>query len=213
MNKIVEMIEVRKKYNTKEILTAFNLEIYEGEMLAIKGKSGSGKTTILNIIGLLDKEDSGSINLFGHSKPPIRSLKAKYLLRNKISYLFQNFALIEDVSVEENLKIPLLYSKKTRKEKQNSMLEALKNVGLGNVLKTKVHALSGGEQQRVAITRILLRPCKLILADEPTGSLDETMRDEVFNILEQLNQKGITIVIVTHDPAIAERCHRTIELN
>lgn len=213
MNKIVEMIEVEKKYSTKQILSAFNLEIYEGEMLAIKGKSGSGKTTILNLIGLLDNEDSGKINLFGQPKPPIRSRKAQDLLRNKISYLFQNFALIEDVSVEENLKIPLLYSKKTRKEKQRSMLEALNNVGLSNILKTKVHALSGGEQQRVAIARILLRPCALILADEPTGSLDENMRDEIFNILKQLSQKGITIVIVTHDPAIANRCHRTIELN
>lgn len=212
MEKIVELQDIGKKYGTRDILKDFNLDIFEGEMLAIKGKSGSGKTTILNIIGLLEKEDSGTVKILGELKPPLRSRKAKYMLRNEISYLFQNFALIEDVSVEENLKIPLLYSKKNKKEQQKSMIEALAQVGLGNVLKTKVHALSGGEQQRVAIARILLRPCKLILADEPTGSLDETLRDEIFSILESLNKKGMTIVIVTHDPIIAARCHRTIEL-
>ncbi|MBB4826388.1 putative ABC transport system ATP-binding protein [Sporosarcina luteola] len=213
MDKIVEMYKVDKSYNAKKVLTGFNLDIYKGEMLAIKGKSGSGKSTILNLIGLLEKEDSGIIKLFGQPKPPPRSRRFKLMLRNKISYLFQNFALIEDISVEENLKIPLIYSNKTKKEKQKNMLEALENVGLGDVLRMKVHELSGGEQQRVAIARILLRECQLILADEPTGSLDPILRDEIIDILEILNQKGITIVIVTHDSVLASRCHRIIELN
>ena len=152
-------------------------------MVAITGPSGSGKTTLLNIIGMLENHDRGTVKLFGENRPRVHSRKAQRILRNRLSYLFQNFALIENATVDQNLDIPLIYSKKTRKEKQESKMAALQKVGLDISFKQKVHELSGGEQQRVAIARILLKPCELILADEPTGSLDDDNRNEIMEIL------------------------------
>ncbi|MDR6226659.1 putative ABC transport system ATP-binding protein [Desmospora profundinema] len=190
-----------------------SITVHEGEMVAITGQSGSGKTTILNLMGMLENPDKGTVKLFGEKRPPTHSRKANHILRTRLSYLFQNFALIDNATVNENLAIPLIYSKKSKKEKQDLKTEALQKVGLNISLKQKVHTLSGGEQQRVAIARILLKPCDLILADEPTGSLDADNRHEILEILKGLNEENKTIIIVTHDPTVAETCHRTIPLS
>lgn len=165
------------------------------------------------VSGLLEKPDEGVVKLFGEELPRIGSIKAKQLLRTRLAYLFQNYALIDNATVDENLDIPLLYSKKTKSAKKLLKTEALEKVGLSLSLKRKIHELSGGEQQRVAIARILLKPCDLILADEPTGSLDTANRDEIMSILKELHHSGKTIIIVTHDPDVSKACNRIIELS
>jgi len=212
MKNICEFVNISKSYGDHVVLDNMNMAVGEGEMVAITGKSGSGKTTILNIMGLLEKQDSGVIKLFGDKSPRIGSVRANKLLRTRLSYLFQNCALIDEDTVDYNLEIPLIYSKKTRWEKQNLKIDALKKVGLNISLKQKVYELSGGEQQRVAIARILLKPCELVLADEPTGSLDSENRNEIMRILRELNNAGKTIIIVTHEQYVAEACDRTINL-
>ncbi|UYZ11624.1 ABC transporter ATP-binding protein [Brevibacillus sp. WF146] len=213
MNTVCELVDVSKRYQDHVVLDQIHLQVCEGEMLAITGKSGSGKTTVLNIMGLLEKPSSGTVNLFGENSPRIGSAQANKLLQTRIAYLFQNYALIDDATVDENLEIPLLYSKAARKEKQKRKMDALEKVGLDIPLKQKIYGLSGGEQQRVAIARILLKPCELILADEPTGSLDADNRNEIVKLLQGLNQEGKTIVIVTHDPYVAEACDRIVTLS
>lgn len=213
MNTVCELVDVSKRYQDHVVLDQIHLQVCEGEMLAITGKSGSGKTTVLNIMGLLEKPSSGTVKLFGENSPRIGSAQANKLLQTRIAYLFQNYALIDDATVDENLEIPLLYSKAARKEKQKRKMDALEKVGLDIPLKQKIYGLSGGEQQRVAIARILLKPCELILADEPTGSLDADNRNEIVKLLQGLNQEGKTIVIVTHDPYVAEACDRIVTLS
>lgn len=213
MESICELVQVRKSYANHVVLDNINMTVYEGEMVAITGKSGSGKSTLLNIIGMLERADSGSIKLFDEEIPRIGSKRANKFLRTRVSYLFQNYALIDNATVDYNLEIPMLYSKKPKKEKQELKREALEKVGLNIPLGKKIHELSGGEQQRVAIARILLKPCDLILADEPTGSLDAENRNEIVRILQGLNNEKKTIIVVTHDPYVAQSCNRMIHLS
>lgn len=213
MKTVCELLDVSKRYQDHMVLEHINLKVYEGEMLAITGKSGSGKTTVLNIMGLLENPSGGTVKLFDKKSPRIGSVQANRLLRTRIAYLFQNYALIDDATVDYNLEIPLLYSRETRKEKQKLKMDALEKVGLDISLKQKTYGLSGGEQQRVAIARTLLKPCDLILADEPTGSLDVDNRNEIVKILKGLHDEGKTIIIVTHDQYVAEACGRIIKLS
>lgn len=213
MKTVCELLDVSKRYQDHMVLEHINLKVYEGEMLAITGKSGSGKTTVLNIMGLLENPSGGTVKLFDKKIPRIGSVQANRLLRTRIAYLFQNYALIDDATVDYNLEIPLLYSRETRKEKQKLKMDALEKVGLDIPLKQKTYGLSGGEQQRVAIARTLLKPCDLILADEPTGSLDVDNRNEIVKILKGLHDEGKTIIIVTHDQYVAEACGRIIKLS
>ena len=212
MQRICSMQNVNKSYEKKQVLNQFNLDIYQGEMVAIVGKSGVGKTTILNIIGLLETPDSGRVTLFEQDISRIKLRQINQLLRYKISYLFQNYALIENETISNNLDVALEYVHKSKGEKQKMKEEVLESVGLDVNLNDKIYTLSGGQQQRVAIARLLLKPCELILADEPTGSLDVETRDDILNLLLTLNKLGKTIVIVTHDDTIAKRCHKTIHL-
>lgn len=212
MLSVCKLRGVSKSYSGKNIINNLDLDIYDGEMIAIVGKSGAGKTTLLNILGLLEKVDKGSIELFNKDVTKIKYRELNKLLRNKISYLFQNYALIDNETVGQNLDIALTYSKKNKAEKRIEKENALKRVGLEIDFKKKVFELSGGEQQRLAIARILLKPSSLILADEPTGSLDRNTRDEILDILKDINSRGITMIIVTHDEVVASKCSRVINL-
>lgn len=212
MTPVCELINVGKSYGDHMVVDDLNLTITQGEMIAITGKSGSGKTTVLNIVGLLEKQDKGLVKLFGEKSPRIGSRGASSLRRTRIAYLFQNYALVAEETVNYNLDIPLTYSRKTRREKQQLKQAVLEKVGLDIPLTRKIYGLSGGEQQRIAIARILLKPSELILADEPTGSLDEGNRDTILGILKDLKHDGKTIIVVTHDPYIAAACDKTTNL-
>ena len=205
---MITLNNIKKKYNEKNIVRNFNLKINKGEFISIVGESGSGKTTLLNIIGLLEKQTSGDIVVMGIKNPTSKELTK--LQREFYGYVFQNYALIEEDSVQTNLKLALKYNKVI--DKQAEINRALKLVGLEGYNKKKVFELSGGEQQRLALARIMLKKCEIILADEPTGNLDNKNRDIVFNILKDLNKQGKTIVIVTHDNYIANKCDKIIKL-
>lgn len=208
---IIELKGVTKSYN-KKILDNFNMSINENEFVAIVGESGKGKSTLLNIVGLLENGDSGEIIIDGESNIEPNSSKASKILRYKINYLFQNFALIDEETVMKNLMLALKYVSINNMDKVNRIKEALDKVGLSGYEDKKVFELSGGEQQRVAIARCILKPSKIILADEPTGSLDEKNRDKVVGLLKDMNKEGKTILVVTHDKKVAEECGRIIEL-
>lgn len=212
MQRICSLKNVDKSYGKIQVLNQFNVDIYPGEMVAIVGKSGVGKTTILNIMGLLERPDSGQVTLFEQEIKKLKLNQMNQLLRYKISYLFQNYALIENETISKNLDVALAYVNKSKREKQKMKEEALKKVGLDVDINNKIYTLSGGQQQRVAIARLLLKPCDLILADEPTGSLDSETRDDILDLLIALNKEGKTIVIVTHDDAVSMKCHKTIHL-
>ncbi len=201
-----------KTFGTKKIFEGFDLEIKAGEMVALTGPSGSGKTTLLNTLGLIEPLEVGEYYLSGEKAPKVNSRAANHLIREKISYLFQNFALVDNLTVEENLMMALRYVKKSLSEKNKMIDEALERVGLPSYQKLKIFEISGGEQQRVAIARTILKPSQIVLADEPTGALDPKNRDEILAILHQLNREGKTIVIVTHDEVVAQNCTRMIQL-
>lgn len=207
---IVKVINLNKNFGSRNILNNFNLSIEEQEIITITGKSGCGKSTLLNIIGLLDEYTSGSLLINGKEISKITSKEAVLLRRYHIGYIFQNYALIERSTVEENLKLAARYT--SEKDIKGIIQQALSKVGLEGYEKKKVYELSGGEQQRVAIARVFIKPCSLILADEPTGSLDSANKLLVLNLLEQLRQEGKTVIIVTHDLDIAERFGRNIRL-
>jgi putative ABC transport system ATP-binding protein len=201
-----------KVYRKHKIFENFSLEIPEGKLTVIHGASGSGKTTLLNIIGLIENFDAGELYLQGRRAPTINSQKSLLLRRKSISYLFQNFALLEDESIEKNLALALIYSKYSKGQKQKKMKEALAWVNLSHALSTKVYSLSGGEKQRVAVAHALLKNSDLILADEPTGSVDKANRDEIVNLLRVEVEQGKTVVIVTHDPEIVAQADFVVEI-
>ncbi|MDR2783134.1 MAG: ATP-binding cassette domain-containing protein [Treponema sp.] len=205
---MIALSNVVKQFNGKTVLQNISIEINEGAFVAIVGKSGSGKTTLLNIMGLLEKPDSGVVSIDGKSR--LSANESLLFYRKKAGFLFQNFALIEDETVEKNLKIALAFN---RTDNQGGMIErALSAVGLSGMGKRKVYQLSGGEQQRVALARILVKNVQYIFADEPTGNLDAQNRDVVFDVLKNLNRSGKTIVFVTHDIGLAKSANEMIEL-
>ncbi len=181
-------------------------------MICVKGASGSGKSTLLNLIGMFDTPDSGKIELFRKTSPQINSKEGRFLMREKIFYCFQNFALVDNESIKYNLSIPLMNRNISKKEKELRINKALQKVGLEKNLNEKIYCLSGGEQQRVAIARAFLKNYELVLADEPTGSLDSNNRDIVMDILTDFHKMGKTIVIVSHDQAVINRCNRVVEI-
>lgn len=181
-------------------------------MVGIEGASGSGKSTLLNMVGMFEQPDEGEIFLFGRPQPKVDSREGRELLHDHIFYLFQNFALVEDETIDYNLEIPLMDSPLGRKEREDLKRRALEQVGLQLPLKEKIFHISGGEQQRVAIARGYLKDFDLLLADEPTGSLDGKNRDAIINLLDQFHQKGKTIIVVSHDPVVMESCQRVVEI-
>lgn len=212
MSIICGVEDVSKRYAGHLVLDGFSMTVGQGEMVAVTGRSGSGKSTLLNMIGVLEAPDAGSISLFGRAAPAVSSRGAGQLLRRHLGYLFQNYALVDNATVEENVRIAQQYVHASRAGKRTMRDEALRRVGLAGFGRRKVYELSGGEQQRVAVARLLVKPCELVLADEPTGSLDSANRDAVLGMLQEMTAAGKTVIVVTHDPAVAAACGRVVEL-
>lgn len=209
---MIKLMNISKKFDDHIIFNNFSLHINDQEMIAITGASGSGKTTLLNIIGLLEAADSGKIIIDNQSNIKTNTALSNKIIREKICYLFQNFALVDDESVDYNLNLALEYRKGSKKEKLELKENALKMVGLNGYLNKKIYTLSGGEQQRISIARAILIPNKIILADEPTGSLDDHNKLIIIDLLKYLKSLGKTIVIATHDNYLANCCDRVIKI-
>jgi len=206
---MIEAVNLTKSYNNEAVVSDFNLKIEKGDFISITGESGKGKTTILNMLGLLEKPDSGQIIVEGKAKLNRQQVMMGW--RHQFGYLFQNYALIENETVANNLKIALEYRKGV--DKKSLMKEALHFVNLNSSFLTKkIYQLSGGEQQRVAIARLFLKESDYIFADEPTGNLDTKNRDIVFDLLKKLNEMGKAVIYVTHDLGLAEKADRWIKL-
>lgn len=206
----LELKNISKKYGNNTIFDNYNLEVKKGTFLGIKGKSGRGKTTLLNIMGLLEDYE-GTLNIMGEEVRYRDKKKRKEMLKKVIGYLFQNYALIDDLTVYENLKIVI--NKKNKIKGKELMLEALEKVGVANeFLNKKIYTCSGGEQQRIAIARLMLKDCDIVLADEPTGSLDDKNTAIVMKLLTQLNEEGKTIVMVSHDDVTLSYCKEIVQL-
>jgi putative ABC transport system ATP-binding protein len=213
---MLHMKDVSKVYRTEMVethaLRDLTMDVREGEFVAVTGPSGSGKTTFLNIAGLLEELTGGSYKLDGVD---VKSLddRARSRLRNqKIGFVFQSFNLIPDLDLFDNVDVPLRYRGLTRADRRRRIEGALERVGLLSRQRHYPAELSGGQQQRVAIARAIAGDPRLLLADEPTGNLDSQMAREVMELLEQLNEKGTTVVIVTHDPELAARAQRNIHI-
>ncbi len=213
---MIKLQNVEKVYRTSSIetlaLNNINIDVKKGEFVSIMGPSGCGKSTLLNIIGLLDAPSKGQIEIDGS---PVERYTDKHLaeLRNrKLGFIFQSFHLINDLSVIDNVEIPLLYRNTSARQRRELAQEALEKVGLSNRMKHFPKQLSGGQKQRVAIARAIVGNPEIILADEPTGNLDSAMGNEILGILQKLNTDGTTIVMVTHDEAMAKKTDRLIRL-
>lgn len=202
---MITIHNLNKRFAEKILFENFNLSISDGEFVVFCGESGCGKTTLLNMIGCLEKPDSGSIIIDGVDI--WKTKRKRDLFSYKLGFLFQNFALLEDKTVLQNLKI---INKKYRSSM--SPEEALEQVGLLDTKDTKVYKLSGGEQQRVALARLMLKQSNLILADEPTGSLDDRNADVVMELLHKINKSGKTVILVTHNDRIISNESRVIKL-
>jgi len=213
---MLDMRQVAKVYRTELVethaLRSLDLHVAEGEFVAVTGPSGSGKTTFLNIAGLLETFTGGEYRIDGVE---VRGLgdDARSRLRNeKIGFIFQGFNLIPDLNLFDNVDVPLRYRRLPAAERRLRIEESLSLVGLGSRMKHYPAELSGGQQQRVAIARALAGSPRLLLADEPTGNLDSQMARSVLELLEDINARGTTIVMVTHDPELAARAHRNVHI-
>ena len=206
---ILEMRDICKDYpmgkSVAHILKNVNLDVEEGEYLAIMGPSGSGKTTLMNLIGCLDVPTSGSYLLAGKDLHGATSNELAQVRNKLLGFVFQSFYLLPKMSAVDNVALPLLYAGVPKKERRERAVEALKLMGLGERLEFRPNQLSGGQCQRVAIARAIVGKPKLLLADEPTGALDSASGDQIMDIFDSLNQNGATIIMITHERSIAER--------
>lgn len=213
---MLKMQSVKKIYRTDMIethaLRDFNLEVKEGEFVAVTGPSGSGKTTFLNIAGLLETFEEGQYLLDGNDVSRLNDKIRSKLRNEKIGFIFQGFNLISDLNIFDNVDVPLRYRGFSGSERKKRIDNALEMVGLAARARHLPSQLSGGQQQRVAIARALAGEPKFLLADEPTGNLDSLMARQVMDMLEDINKSGMTIVMVTHDPDLARRAHRNIQI-
>jgi putative ABC transport system ATP-binding protein len=213
---MIKTVNLRKIYTTEEVETTalnnVNLDIEDGEFVAIMGPSGCGKSTLLNIIGMIDNPSDGEYHFLEYEVSKFSERQRANLRKGSIGFVFQSFNLIDELTVYENVELPLLYLKvapKDRKKKVEAVLEKMQ------IMHRKNHfpqQLSGGQQQRVAVARAIVASPKLILADEPTGNLDSTHGDEVMSMLKQLHEEGTTIIMVTHSPTYSEYSQRVIHL-
>jgi len=213
---MLKMTHLAKVYRTEVVetyaLRDFNLEVKEGEFVAVTGPSGSGKTTFLTIAGLLEAFSSGSYQLDGVDVSKLDDNARSRIRNQKIGFIFQAFNLIPDLSVFDNVEVPLRYRGMKADERRQRVRQALERVGLASRERHHPAELSGGQQQRVAIARALAGSPRLLLADEPTGNLDSQMARSVMELLEDLHREGATIVMVTHDPQLAARAQRNVHV-
>ena len=213
---MLKMNNIKKIFRTDLVethaLRDFSLEVEEGEFVAVTGPSGSGKTTFLNITGMLETFNSGTYTLDGKDVSSLNDNQRSKLRNEKIGFIFQSFNLIPDLNLFDNVDVPLRYRGFSAKERKQRIENALERVGLSARMKHLPSQLSGGQQQRVAIARALAGEPRFLLADEPTGNLDSLMARQVMQLLEEINQQGTTIIMVTHDAELARRAQRNIHI-
>lgn len=215
---MIELNNITKTYNphkTNEFTALRNvsLTISDGEMTAIIGKSGAGKSTLLHILACIDNYQDGEYKIDGVLVKKLSEKKLAEMRNEKIGMVMQDFALVEDFSVLENVMLPLNFARKKKPDRRSIAINALKSVGMDKFAKKPVSKLSGGQKQRVAIARAIVNEPTMILADEPTGALDTKTSAEIMEVFRRLNSEGKTVVIVTHDPKVAEQCSRVIEIS
>jgi putative ABC transport system ATP-binding protein len=213
---MIEMHDLTKAYRTEDVetmaLSYVNLQINEGEFIAIMGPSGCGKSTLLNVMGMLDSPDSGNYRFAGEEIAGYAENRLAEIRKRNIGFIFQSFNLVDELTVAENVMLPLLYQKVPAKERQERVQAVLERVGIAHRANHRPQQLSGGQQQRVAVARAVVTSPKLILADEPTGNLDTANGEEVLELLNQLNGDGTTIVMVTHDQGHADHASRVVHM-
>jgi putative ABC transport system ATP-binding protein len=213
---MISLASVSKRYRTTDLETTalndVNIEIDKGEFVAVMGPSGCGKSTLLNIVGLIDSPTSGHYLLDGEDVARYGEDQLTDVRMHSVGFIFQNFNLIDDLTVEENVELPLIYQNMARAARRSRVREVLELVDLKPRARHKPTQLSGGQQQRVAVARAVVSDPKLIVADEPTGNLDTRNGEDVMDMLATLNQQGATILMVTHSPSHAGRAHRLINL-
>lgn len=213
---MIKINNVTKSFRTEEVetfaLRGVSLEVNKGEFVAVMGPSGCGKSTLLNILGLLDNPSEGEYELDGINVGGLKEKSRTGLRKGKIGFIFQNFNLIDELTIEENVELPLRYLNVESKERKERVKEVLERMGISHRSKHYPQQLSGGQQQRAAIARAVVARPQLILADEPTGNLDSKNGEEVMDLLTELNREGTTIVMVTHSRRDAGYTHRVINL-
>jgi putative ABC transport system ATP-binding protein len=213
---LIRMEGVSKTYDAGELavqaLRGIDLSIEKGQMVAIIGPSGSGKSTLMHILGCLDAPSTGTYRLDGRDVSQLSGFQLAAIRNQKIGFVFQTFNLLPKASLLRNVELPLLYAGVSGSERKQIALEALRKVSLAERAKHRPSELSGGQRQRAAIARAIVNGPSLILADEPTGNLDTKTGLEILGIFDEMNARGETIVIVTHDPRIAERCSRIVQI-
>jgi putative ABC transport system ATP-binding protein len=213
---VIKLSQISKKYRTTELettaLDGVDFELTSGEFVAVMGPSGCGKSTLLNIVGLIDNPSSGEYFFFEREISQYSESRLANLRKGNVGFIFQSFNLIDELSVYENVELPLLYQKVSKPQRRNLVREALELVDLSARAKHKPDQLSGGQQQRVAVARAVVGNPKLILADEPTGNLDSKNGEEVMAMLTTLNEQGTTVLMVTHSPTHAARARRIVNL-
>ena len=213
---MINLKNIRKVYATREMETValndVSLQIDRGEFVAVMGPSGCGKSTLMNILGMIDTPSEGAYNFDGVDIAQYKESQLVKMRKNNLGFVFQSFNLIDDLTVEENIALPLRYLKIAKSTRQSRVREALELVGLENRGKHRPSQLSGGQQQRVAVARAVIADPKLILADEPTGNLDSQNGEDVMELLGLLNEQGATILMVTHSDKDAAKADRVIQM-
>ena len=216
MSTVVHMTGVRKSYvmgrNTLEVLKGVDVSIDRGEFVSIMGPSGSGKSTLMNLIGLLDRPTTGEIDINGKQISRLNDVELSALRGKEIGFIFQSFNLVARLSALKNVEMPMIFQETSKQQRTETAKKYLEEVGLGDRMTHKPNELSGGQRQRVAIARALVNDPAILLADEPTGNLDTKTGDEIMDVFTQLNRKGRTIVMVTHDPDVASYSRRIIRI-
>ena len=216
MEKLIQMIDIRKEYKMGDETVYANdgvtLDIYKGELVAIVGKSGSGKSTLMKIIGALDVPTSGKYFLGGKDVGKLSDNQLADIRNEMIGFVFQQYNLLPRMNILENVELPLLYAHVSSREREKRAMEALEKVGLSEKAKQMPNQLSGGQQQRVSIARALAANPSLILADEPTGALDSKTSRQVLDFFKKIHEEGNTVIMITHDNAIALEAKRVIRI-